>query len=118
MTKSLVFTQSLVLQQLDVVEEELTALLECDRARRLAIEEILGLRQNPRVAKNTASDENPTDASGETLRTYCSAEATRLSACEGSIGAPQTGPARAQPTSDARASRGRVHCDIGISGSE
>src|SRR5688572_30136426 len=56
--KPRVLVYPLVEQQLDVIEQELSALLERHCPHGQAVEQILRLRQNPRVAKHAAPDEH------------------------------------------------------------
>ena len=55
MTKSLLFVLALIEKEIDVVQQELTALLHRHRARRTAGNEIRGLRENPWIAQGAAT---------------------------------------------------------------
>ena len=56
----LVFT--LIEQQIDVVEQELASFAHRDGSRLVPGDNILRLRENPRIAEDTAADEYAADA--------------------------------------------------------
>ena len=60
-------------QQIDVVEQELAALLERDRrAAARPGRQIGGLREDPRIAQHAAPDEHAADAASRSRSTICS----------------------------------------------
>jgi hypothetical protein len=59
MTKSLLLVFALIEKEIDVVEQELTPLLHRHCPGRPACDEVSGLRKNPWIPKDPATDEHP-----------------------------------------------------------
>ncbi len=61
------FVHTLLHEQVNVVEQEASAIFERDRTRGASREQIVRLCEDPRIAQHAAADEHAFDARGETM---------------------------------------------------